>query len=136
MKHLFPKFIIMAGLTVLLTAITLQRLQAHSGKARLHLIVDTDGAADDLRTLLMQLANREAEVLAIVTSEGALSPSTTALKADDLCADLYPYARKIATTHRPSSGSSTATTSRHGTIWWPSISTHRSCSTCAAYQRP
>lgn len=100
MKHLFPKFIIMAGLAVLLTAITLQRLQAHSGKARLHLIVDTDGAADDLRTLLMQLANREAEVLAIVTSEGALSPSTTALKADDLCADLYPYARKIAATHR------------------------------------
>ncbi len=89
MKHLFPKFIIMAGLAVLLTAIAPQRLQAHSGKARLHLIVDTDGAADDLRTLLMLLANREAEVLAIVTSEGALSPSTTALKADALCADLY-----------------------------------------------
>ena len=33
-------------------------LSAHSGKARFHLIVDTDGAADDLRTICMLLGNR------------------------------------------------------------------------------
>ena len=35
--------------------------QAHSGKARFHIIVDTDCAADDLRTLCMLLGNREIE---------------------------------------------------------------------------
>lgn len=46
---------------------------AHSGKARFHAIIDTDGAADDLRTLCMLLGNREVEVLAVTTSEGAAS---------------------------------------------------------------
>ncbi|MDR0814711.1 MAG: hypothetical protein LBN37_03050, partial [Bacteroidales bacterium] len=50
--------------------------QAHSGKARFHVIIDTDGAADDLRTICMLLGNREVEVLAISTSEGALTPDT------------------------------------------------------------
>ena len=48
---------------------------AHSGKARFHAVVDTDGAADDLRTLCMLLGNREVEVLAVTTSEGALLPA-------------------------------------------------------------
>ncbi len=52
--------------------------RAHSGKARFHAIVDTDGAPDDLRTLCMLLGNREVEVLAVVTSEGALPPAETA----------------------------------------------------------
>ncbi len=56
-------------------------LSAHSGKARFHVVIDTDGAADDLRTLCMLLGNREAEVLAIVSSDGALPPSETACKA-------------------------------------------------------
>ena len=51
---------------------------AHSGKARFHMVIDTDGAADDLRTLCMLLGNREAEVLAIVASEGALTPAQAA----------------------------------------------------------
>lgn len=55
-------------------------LSAHSGKARFHVIVDTDGAADDLRTLCMLLGNREAEVLAVVSSDGALPPDETACK--------------------------------------------------------
>jgi len=52
--------------------------EAHSGKARFHVIVDTDCAADDLRTLCMLLGNREVEVLAITTSEGALPPGESA----------------------------------------------------------
>lgn len=51
---------------------------AHSGKARFHMIIDTDCAADDLRTLCMLLGNREVEVLAVTTSEGALPPRESA----------------------------------------------------------
>lgn len=53
---------------------------AHSGKARFHAIIDTDGAADDLRALCMLLGNREVEVLAVTTSEGALPPAETATR--------------------------------------------------------
>lgn len=53
---------------------------AHSGKARFHAIIDTDGAADDLRTLCMLLGNREIEVLAVTCSEGALTPAEAAAK--------------------------------------------------------
>lgn len=59
---------------------------AHSGKARLHVIVDTDGAADDLRALSLLLGNRETEVLAIVSSEGALPPCETAERVAALLA--------------------------------------------------
>lgn len=61
---------------------------AHSGKARFHLIVDTDGAADDLRTLCMLLGNREAEVLAVTACEGALTPHEAAERAAALLAAL------------------------------------------------
>ena len=57
---------------------------AHSGKARFHVIIDTDGAADDLRAICMLLGNREIEVLAITTSEGALTPQDAALKTKSL----------------------------------------------------
>ena len=52
-------------------------VSAHSGKARFHIVIDTDGAADDLRTLCMLLGNRVAEVLAVVSSDGALPPAET-----------------------------------------------------------
>jgi len=51
---------------------------AHSGKARYHVIIDTDGAADDLRTLCLLLGHREVEVLAVASSEGAQAPRRTA----------------------------------------------------------
>ena len=51
---------------------------AHSGKARYHVIIDTDGAADDLRALCLLLGCREAEVLAVVSSDGAQAPERTA----------------------------------------------------------
>jgi len=61
-------------LGVLLLAAAPLQPAAHSGKARFHAIVDTDAAADDLRTLCMLLGNREIEVLAVTSSEGALPP--------------------------------------------------------------
>lgn len=59
-------------------------VQAHSGKARFHMVIDTDGAADDLRTLCMLLGNREAEVIAVTASEGALTPAQAAARATAL----------------------------------------------------
>lgn len=58
--------------------------EAHSGKARFHVLIDTDGAADDLRAICMLLSNREVEVLAVTTSEGALTPSVGARKVTAL----------------------------------------------------
>ncbi|MDR3267845.1 MAG: nucleoside hydrolase [Tannerella sp.] len=57
---------------------------AHSGKARFHVLIDTDGAADDLRAICMLLGNREVEVLSVTTSEGALMPEQAALKVTAL----------------------------------------------------
>lgn len=62
---------------------------AHSGKARFHIIVDTDGAADDLRALCMLLGNREAEILAITTSDGACIPAHTAASVSGLLRTLH-----------------------------------------------
>lgn len=62
---------------------------AHSGKARFHVIVDTDGAADDLRTISLLLGNRELEVLALTSSEGALHPDTAAYRAAALLRSFY-----------------------------------------------
>lgn len=49
-------------------------LFAHSGKARFHVIIDTDCAPDDLRAINLILASADFEVLAITTSDGLLSP--------------------------------------------------------------
>lgn len=68
MKHLF----------LLLFALAPVVCPAHSGKARYHVIVDTDGAADDLRALCLLLGNRKAEVLAVTSSDGAQHPRRTA----------------------------------------------------------
>ena len=65
-------------LAALLLAAAVPNGLAHSGKARFHVIIDTDGAPDDLRALVMLLGNREAEVLAVTTSDGALPPAQTA----------------------------------------------------------
>lgn len=70
--------------TALVLFSTLPYGYAHSGKARFHAIIDTDGAADDLRTICMLLGNREVEVLALTTSEGALPPEASAARVKAL----------------------------------------------------
>lgn len=64
-------------------------VRAHSGKARFHAVIDTDGAADDLRTICMLLGNREVEVLAVTTSEGALLPEEAAARVAALLAGFH-----------------------------------------------
>ena len=62
---------------------------AHSGKARYHTIIDSDCAADDLRTICMLLGNREIEVLAITSSEGALMPTMGAQRIASLLDEFH-----------------------------------------------
>lgn len=72
------------ALLAALLLLTVSNGFAHSGKARWHAIIDTDAAADDLRTLCLLLGNREIEVLAITTSEGALTPADAAARTTAL----------------------------------------------------
>ena len=61
-----------------------QFAEANSGNARFRIIIDTDGAADDLRAICMLLSNSEVETLAITACEGALTPVGTAQKIAEL----------------------------------------------------
>lgn len=78
MKHL--ACLAIALLFVVLPSIT----HGHSGKARFHVIIDTDGAPDDLRAISLCFASRDIEVLAIVTSDGMLSASQAFSKVCDM----------------------------------------------------
>ena len=77
------------GLLAVILSLLLAPCHAHSGKARFHAVIDTDGAADDLRTLCMLLGNREVEVLAVTTSEGALPPDSAAVRVRALLDSFY-----------------------------------------------
>ncbi|KAA6333905.1 hypothetical protein EZS27_017732 [termite gut metagenome] len=59
-------------------------LEAYADAIRFRIIVDTDGAADDLRAICMLLANSEIDILAVVSSEGALMPADVTLKVRSL----------------------------------------------------
>lgn len=86
MKHIVRLSLLCCAAALLFAILP---VAAHSGKARFHVIVDTDGAADDLRTINMMLGNRELEVLAVTTSEGALHPDTAACRTAALLGTLY-----------------------------------------------
>ena len=58
--------------------------EANSDKARFYMIIDTDGAADDLRAICMLLSNSEVKTLAITACEGALTPTGTTQKVTEL----------------------------------------------------
>jgi len=62
---------------------------AHPGTAKYHVIIDTDCAFDDLRAILLLLADHEVEVLAITTSEGALLPQEGYKKVKSLLSLLH-----------------------------------------------
>ena len=68
--------------------------EANPNKARFQIIIDTDGAADDLRAICMLLSNSEIETLAITACEGALTPAGVAQKVAELlhyfCNDEIP----------------------------------------------
>ena len=53
---------------------------ADSSKIKNHIIIDTDAAADDLRTICLLFSSEEIEVIAITTSDGALIPEEGLIK--------------------------------------------------------
>lgn len=88
MRH--KLFLLGTILSLTLTAL------AHSGKPRMYAIVDTDCAADDLRTLCMLLGDHDIEILAITTSEGALTPQQGYQKVKALLNDFYHQGIPVA----------------------------------------
>lgn len=71
-------------LIIFLIPATVINLHAHSGKARFHVIIDTDCAPDDLRAISMILASPDFEVIAITTSDGLLKPEEGYIKVKSL----------------------------------------------------
>lgn len=70
---------------LLLSLITLQ-LFSHSGKPKYHVIIDTDGAIDDLRAVTTFLACNDIRVLGIIGSQGTLPAKSAADKVSSLLA--------------------------------------------------
>lgn len=64
-------------------------VSAHSGKPKYHLIIDTDGAIDDMRAISMFLAHNDTRVLAITCSQGTLAPDSVFLKVNTLLAAFH-----------------------------------------------
>lgn len=58
--------------------------QAHSGNPKYHVIIDTDGAVDDMRAIAMLLSGNDIRVLAITCSQGTLVPDTVYNKVRSL----------------------------------------------------
>ena len=57
---------------------------AHSGKPKYQVIIDTDGAIDDMRAITMFLSANDIRVLAITCSQGTLLPDSGFLKVVSL----------------------------------------------------
>lgn len=65
------------------------QLFAHSGKPKYHVVIDTDGAIDDMRSISMLLAGNDIRVLAITSSQGTIDPSSGFYKINSLLATFY-----------------------------------------------
>jgi inosine-uridine nucleoside N-ribohydrolase/formylmethanofuran dehydrogenase subunit E len=60
------------------------QLYGHSGKPKYHVIIDTDGALDDMRALSVFLSGNDIRVLAITCSQGSLMPDAVHGKVETL----------------------------------------------------
>ena len=77
------------GTILILYALVAAQLFAHSGKPKFHLIIDTDGALDDMRSLTMFLSVEDIRVLAITCSQGTLLPELVREKVKSLLSDFH-----------------------------------------------
>ena len=75
--------------TLFLIIMICSHLSAHSGKPKYHVIIDTDGALDDMRALSMFLSGNDIRVLAINCSQGAFSPESVFTKVSTLLASFH-----------------------------------------------
>lgn len=64
-------------------------LFAHSGKPKYHVVIDTDGAIDDMRSISMFLAANDIRVLAITSSHGTIDVNSCFYKVNSLLATFY-----------------------------------------------
>lgn len=71
-------------ITIIFCLIIVFDAYPHSGKAKYHVIIDTDCAFDDLRAINLLLASPDFEILAIITSDGILHPHEGYVKVKSL----------------------------------------------------
>lgn len=71
-------------ITVLYLFTLLNGISAHSGKPKYHVIIDNDGAIDDMRAISILLSGNDIRVLAITCSQGTLMPNTVFDKTKSL----------------------------------------------------
>lgn len=64
-------------------------INAHSGKPKYQIIIDTDGAIDDMRAISMFLAGNDIRVLALTCSQGTLLPDSVYVKVRSLLAGYH-----------------------------------------------
>lgn len=62
---------------------------AHSGNPKYHIVIDTDGAIDDMRAISMFLAGNDIRVLAITCSQGTLMPRQIYPKVQSLLTEFH-----------------------------------------------
>ena len=77
---MFKKILALLFVSLVFNAVVL----AHSGKPKYHVIIDTDGAIDDMRAISMFLAQNDTRVLAITCSQGTLAPDSIFVKVNNL----------------------------------------------------
>ncbi|MFH0756176.1 MAG: nucleoside hydrolase [Bacteroidota bacterium] len=70
--------------TILMAGLISGPLSAHSGKPKYHVVIDTDGALDDMRSISMLLSQNDIRVLAITCSQGTLLPDSAYVKVKSL----------------------------------------------------
>ena len=64
-------------------------IYGHSGKANIHVIIDTDCGADDLRAISLILSSPAINVHGFITSDGALSPDEGTKKLEYLLSQYH-----------------------------------------------
>lgn len=69
----------------------------HSGKPKYHVIIDTDGALDDMRALSMFLSGNDIRVLAITCSQGTLAPEFVCVKVESLLSAFHHEGISVGT---------------------------------------
>ena len=70
--------------SLILSALLSGNAFSHSGKPKFHVIIDTDGAIDDMRAISMFLSGNDIRVLAISCSQGTLLADTVFVKVNSL----------------------------------------------------
>jgi pyrimidine-specific ribonucleoside hydrolase len=70
--------------SLLLAALLCGNAFAHSGKPKFNVVIDTDGAIDDMRAISMLLSGNDIRVLAITCSQGTLLPESVYAKVSSL----------------------------------------------------